>query len=61
MKVQDIIDVLNKKDPDEELIVAWWDQECFDVSKETWDDKVYKIEKYLDTSIIHEWIAEGLD
>tara|TARA_R110000744_G_C18858212_1_gene503615 strand:+ start:247 stop:471 length:225 start_codon:yes stop_codon:yes gene_type:complete len=61
MQVEEIINILEQNyKPDEELIIAWWDQIAFEeyVDKHTWDDHVIKFEKVMDTSHIHDDIKD---
>lgn len=63
MQVEEIINILEQNyRPDEELIIAWWDQITFEdyVDKETWDDHAVKYEKHMDTSSIHDDIKDFL-
>lgn len=36
MKVKDIIKAMSEHDPEEELIIDWWDKSCFDY---IWNDR----------------------
>ena len=61
MQVEEIINILKQNyKPDEELIIAWWDQIAFEgyVDKETWDDHTVKYEKHMDTSEIYDDIKD---
>ena len=60
MLVKDIKAYLSTYDDDDELIIAWWDNESFDVSKEDFKGAIPHIEKYLDTSHDHNMIEEML-
>ena len=63
MQVEEIINILKQNyKPDEELIIAWWDQIAFEgyVDKETWDDHTVKYEKHMDTSEIYDDIKDFL-
>ena len=63
MQVEQIINILEQNyRPDEELIIAWWDQISFEdyVDKETWDDHAVKYEKQMDTSEIYDDIRDFL-
>lgn len=37
MKVKDIIKAMGEYDPEEELIIDWWDKQCFDFM---WNDNI---------------------
>ena len=61
MQVQTIISILEQNyRPDEELIIAWWDQIAFEefVDSDTWDVRVIEFEKVMDTSLIHDDIKD---
>ena len=63
MQVEEIINILKQNyEPDEYLIVTWWDHWAFEeyVDKEIWEKHAYKYEKHMDNSIFHEDIKEFL-
>jgi len=60
MKVKDAIEYLSKKNPDEQIIIAWWDSEAFanlSLTPEEWDDLIYFVESWMDWSRTHEALA----
>ena len=54
MKVQDVIKNLKKwHDPEEHLIVAYWEQSAFDVKDEDWTAVSDLVESKMDWSNAH--------
>ena len=54
MKASDAIKYLQEYDDEEELIVTWWDRECFSMSDEDWDKLVHYVCRKMDWSWAHE-------
>jgi len=57
MRVQAAIESLSKKNPDEQIIIAWWDSEAFanlNLSHKEWNDIIYTVESWMDWSSAHE-------
>ena len=60
MKVREAIEYLSKKNPDEQIIIAWWDSEAFanlNLSHKEWNDIIYTVESWMDWSRAHEALA----
>lgn len=50
---------LHKANPDQELIVAWWDREAFSfINQEDWNEKIDFVESKFDWSYTHDALAE---
>ena len=60
MKVKDLISQLEKKDPNDEMIVAYWEHEAFadKMKKDDWPNFVEIIDNYMSWSETHEAIME---
>ena len=55
MKVKDAIKWLKAYGEDKELIIAWWDEEAFDMKDdEMWSQFVEVIDSRMDWSYTHE-------
>ena len=57
MKVQEAIEYLSKKNPDEQIIIAWWDSEAFAplyLTRVEWEDYSESAEDWMDWSRAHE-------
>ena len=60
MKVKDILAALEGNDPEEELIIAWWERTGFDedLSEDEWNNFVYKVDQKMDWSYTHDTLNE---
>jgi hypothetical protein len=64
MKVSEIIELLNKNyDPDDAVVVAWWDQASFsaahDMDKDEWADVAEDLDG-IDWSYTHDILTDAL-
>lgn len=58
MKVKDAMKLLSALPEDEEIIIAWWDWDCFSdiCTEEEWNKAMDDIERWMDWSGDHETI-----
>lgn len=63
MNVKDAIKYLSGLPEDEEIVIAWWDYECFQhmCTKEEWEQAVYRVGKWMDWSRAHESIEQMIE
>ena len=57
MKVKDAIKALKELDQNEEIVIAWWENESFDLNKKNWNEVVDYIDSDFDWSGAHEDIG----
>jgi hypothetical protein len=50
MKVKEAIKQLKELDPNDEIIIAWWEKESFDLKKKNWNEVVGYIDSDFDWS-----------
>tara|TARA_R110002167_G_scaffold26381_1_gene90932 strand:- start:833 stop:1036 length:204 start_codon:yes stop_codon:yes gene_type:complete len=62
MKIRDIIETLSSMNPDEEIVIAWWERNTFpQVKDEDWNEAASVLEGRMDWSNPHalmEYILE---
>jgi len=59
MKVKEAIRYLQGMNEDEEIIIAWWDKDCFpDLTEEEWEEHSHVIGQRMDWSRAHETMEE---
>jgi hypothetical protein len=58
MKIKDAIKELKELDQDEEIIIAWWEKDSFDLKKKHWNEVVNYIDSDFDWSGAHEDIGQ---
>lgn len=61
MKVKDAIKELKKLDKDEEIIIAWWQKDDFNVKQKDWNEIVPNADSDLDWSETHEDISHYIE
>jgi hypothetical protein len=65
MKIQDLIDYLQRNyEPDDAIVVAWWDQEHFDAAVNLSPDEWAQAAEFMgemDWSVTHETLVCALD
>lgn len=54
MKVKDAIKALKELDPNDEIIIAWWERKSFDLKKKNWNEVVGYIDSDFDWNAIHD-------
>jgi hypothetical protein len=62
MKVRELMNYLNENyDPDDAIVVAWWDRDHFDtadMTPEQWVDATDKVD--IDWSLTKQWLDDAL-
>jgi hypothetical protein len=66
MKVSKVIKIMQELNPDDEIIVAWWEKEYFPLgpelkNAEDWSSSIETLEDRLDCSYMTEAIVEALE
>ena len=66
MKVKQIIEMLSRYSPDEELVMVWWDKPLFDkldgldLSDESWDRICKEFDEWEDAgSDVNQWVLDA--
>lgn len=54
MKVKDAIKALKELDQNEEIIIAWWEKDSFDLKKKKWSHAVGYVDSDFDWSATHD-------
>ena len=57
MKVKDAIKLLKEIDQNEEIIIAWWENDCFDLKKKNWNKVMKYVDSEFDWSSTHDDLA----
>lgn len=69
MKVKDLLEVLSKYEPDEEICVLWWDKETYDynpleeehLSDEAWARICKEFDEWDEAGLdVSQWIADAV-
>jgi len=50
MKVKEAIKALKELDQDEQIIIAWWERDAFDLKKKNWNHMVGYVDSDFDWS-----------
>ena len=58
MKVKEAIKALKELDQDEQIIIAWWERDAFDLKKKNWNHMVGYVDCDFDWSATHEDIGQ---
>ena len=61
MKVETAIKFLQEKDPDEDLIMAWWDSDGFELEKKDWKYVAALSDNGMNWSNAHENISDFIN
>ena len=61
MKVKDAIKELKELDQNEEIIIAWWERDAFNVSQKDWEEIVPNADSDLDWSATHEDLSDYIE
>ena len=62
MKIKDAIELLKNENPQEEIVIAWWDREAFPATnKELWNAAVDHCDRRMDWSYNHEVIQQIIE
>lgn len=61
MKVKDAIKALKELNQNEEIIIAWWDKEDFNVSQKDWDEIVPNADSDLEWSETYEDLTHYIE
>jgi hypothetical protein len=54
MKVKEAIKELKELDQDEQIIIAWWERDSFDLKKKNWNHAVGYVDSDFDWSATHD-------
>ena len=62
MKIKDAIKKLSLYDSNEEIIIAWWDEEMspIDIKEISWEEQVSIAEEEMDWVVSHEQLSETI-
>jgi len=62
MKIKDAIKKLSLYDSNEEIIIAWWDEEMspIDIKEISWEEQVGIAEEEMDWCVSHEQLSETI-
>lgn len=58
MKVKDAIKALKELDSEEEIVIAWWERDSFDLKKKDWNDVISYIDSDFDWSGAHDDLGQ---
>lgn len=58
MKVKDAIKELKQLDQNDEVIIAWWEKEDFDLKKKNWNEVVDYVDSDFDWSATHDDLGQ---
>ena len=64
MTAKEAIKYLSDLDPEESIVIAWWQKDMFareEMTDEEWEWAARQVNDKMDWSYTHEFISEGLD
>ena len=61
MKVKDAIKALKKLNQNEEIIIAWWEKDGFNVSQKDWDEIIPNADSDLEWSETYEDLTHYIE